>query len=102
MKTKLFLFSALISTMILTFISCKKDKVEVLTKVYPKSSPRWHFLLVKKRVVNANNNVTMGFTAVGPGGVKGEIYIDDCFMLKRLAMAPQKTGGCNFWNSNIF
>lgn len=44
----------------------------------------------------------MGFTAVGPGGIKGEIYIDDCFMLKRLAMASQKTGGCNFWNSNIF
>ncbi|WP_162796019.1 hypothetical protein [Pedobacter nanyangensis] len=108
MKTKLFLFSALVSTMMFTLVSCKKDKADDPTKVYPKnvsieykctvasgtpsglsiiysnesggSSTLTNVVLPfsKKinRTVNANDDVTMGFTGVGPGGVKGEIYVD--------------------------
>jgi len=108
MKTKLILFSALISTMMLTFVSCKKDKTEDPTKIYPKNVSIEYKCTVtsgtpsslnitytnesgggstltnvtlpfsKKinRTVNANDDVTMGFTAVGPGGIKGEIYVD--------------------------
>ncbi len=108
MKTKLFLFSALISTMVLTLVSCKKDKDKDPTKTYPKNASIEYKCTVtsgtpsslsiiytnesggsstltnvalpfsKKinRTVNANDDVTMGFTAVGPGGIKGEIYVD--------------------------
>jgi len=91
-----------------TLVSCKKDKADDPTKVYPKtvsieykctvtsgtpsglniihtnesggSSTLTNVVLPfsKKitRTVNANDDVTMGFTAVGPGGIKGEIYVD--------------------------
>ena len=108
MKTKLILCSALISTMMLTFVSCKKDKAEDPAKIYPKnvsieykctlasgtpsglnitytnengggstlSNVTLPFSKKINRTVNANDDVTMGFTGVGPGGVKGEIYVD--------------------------
>ncbi len=100
MKTKLILFSALISTMMLIFVSCKKDKAEDPTKIYPKNASIEYkctltsgtpsgldiiytnesggttrltnvalpFSKKINRTVNANDDVTMGFTAVGPGG----------------------------------
>jgi len=108
MKTKLFLFSALMATMILALVSCKKDKADDPTKIYPKNASIEYKCTVasgtpsslniiytnesggsstltnvtlpfsKKinRTVNVNDDVTMGFTAVGPGGIKGEIYVD--------------------------
>lgn len=108
MKTKLFLFSALISTMVLTLVSCKKDKADDPTKTYPKNASIEYKCTVasgtpsgldisytnenggtdrltnvalpfsKKinRTVNAYDDVSLGFIAFGPGGIKGELYID--------------------------
>lgn len=126
MRTKLFLFTALVSTMMLTMVSCKKDKADDPVKVYPKNASIEYkctlasgtpsgldiiytnesggterltnvtlpFSKKINRTINANDDVSMGFTAFGPGGIKGEIYIDG-------KLVDAKTGSSNS-SSNSF
>lgn len=127
MKTRLILFSVLISGMIVTLTSCKKDKKDDGGDTYPKSVTIEYKYMVtagtpgnieinyinesggtenltnvtlpfaKKisRTVKAYDAASTLFSAFGPGGIKGEIYVDGKLVGSKVASSNSASSSFN-------